>query len=50
MRKKKMNKHYYPKCKNYLTPNEKWYLLKGILIGICIGLAIAGGVILSILY
>jgi hypothetical protein len=45
------NKYYFPRAdKTYLTPNEKWYLLKGVLIGICIGLCIAGAIILKVLY
>jgi hypothetical protein len=34
----------------YLTQNEKWYSFQGILIGICIGLIIAGAMALKILY
>jgi hypothetical protein len=53
MRKKNMtkNKYYFPRAdKVYLTPNEKWYLAKGILIGVCIGLSISGVIILKLLY
>jgi len=31
--------------KTYLTPNEKWHQLRGILIGISIGLFIALGIV-----
>ena len=45
------NKYYFPRAdKTYLTPNEKWYLFKGILIGMCIGFIIVGVIILKILY
>jgi hypothetical protein len=32
--------------KTYLTPNEKWHLFKGILIGICLGFIFSIGIIL----
>jgi hypothetical protein len=36
-----MNKYYLPRAdKTYLTPNEKWYRIQGILIGINIGMAL----------
>ena len=44
-----MNKYYFPRAdKTYLTPNEKWYLFKGILIGVSVGLSIAIGIILNV--
>jgi hypothetical protein len=36
------NKYYLPRAdKAYLTPNEKWYRLQGILLGMIIGVFIS---------
>jgi hypothetical protein len=32
--------------KSYLTPNERWFLFKGILIGISIGIILSIGIVL----
>jgi hypothetical protein len=44
---KTKNNYYFPRAdKVYLTPNEKWLLIKGMLLGINIGFLISIGIIL----
>jgi hypothetical protein len=46
MRRINMNKYYYPKARNYLTPDEKWKIFQGFMAGFISGLIIVIGILL----